>query len=386
MKHRFHDQLNRSLVVSSGLPALDDLMGGILWGDNVVWEVASGASEEGVERTLLHEIAGTGDSPLYVVFEESPDAVRKRFGMPGLEVLDCRDAGDGEEVAARIIELGRERGPGTVMAIENLGRLVARFGEPTAEAVFVRTCPNLLRTAGVAYWTIDQGVGRRLRAQVRSITQCVISLEPDRLRIVKAEGRPRLVQGSVLRYASRGDGPPRLEPAPALRLGPALRAVREQRGLSQTDMARLAGVSPSAVSQAEQGRRGLSLETLVLLSERLGMTIDDILQGDVAPAYRLGRRSPRAGADGAFAVLLDDQAAGLRTNLVRLQPGESAVPRPQDVGTVLVAVATGLVQVLTSGGAPVLRDGEVLSARSADLIRWRNLGDDPAMLFVVVRD
>jgi transcriptional regulator with XRE-family HTH domain len=333
----------------------------------------------------LQEIASTGASPFYVVIERPPDDVRRQLRMPDLEVLDCRDAVTGDDVAARIIGLGRDLGPGAVIAIENLGSLISRFDEATAEAVFVRTCPNLLRTSGVAYWTLDQGVGKRLRGQVRNITQCVISLEADRVRIVKAEGRPRLVQGSVLRYTN-GDGPPQLERAPALRLGPALRGVREQRGLSQTDMARLAGISPSAVSQAEQGRRGLSLETLVLLSERLGMTLDDILQGDTAPAYRLGRRSPRMGEHGKAAVLLDDPATSMRANLVRLAPGESGVPRAQDSGQVLLAVATGLVQVLTSGGGPVLRDGEVLSVRSGDLLRWRNLGDDEALLFVVVRD
>ncbi|MDX6590893.1 MAG: hypothetical protein QOJ13_89 [Gaiellales bacterium] len=384
MKHRYQDQPVDSLTVSSGLPPLDDLMGGFLWGDNVVWEIAAGASGHPVEAALLHEAAKDG-KPVYVVFGQSPDAVRELFDMPALEVLDCSAASSGDDIAAAITGLGKDRGPGAVIVIENLSSLIGRFDEATAEAVFVRTCPNLLRTSGVAYWTLDQNAGRRLRGQVRSVTQCVISLEPDRVRIVKAEGRPRHVQGSVLRYAN-GDGPPQLEPAPALRLGPALRAVREQRGLSQTDMARLAGVSPSAISQAEQGRRGLSLETLVLLSERLGMTLDDILQGDTAPAYRLGRRSPRMGEHGKPAVLLEDQAAGLRANMVRLAPGESGIPRPQDSGKVLIAVASGLVQVLTSGGAPVLRDGEVLSARSADLVRWRNLGDDEAVLFVVVRD
>jgi len=385
MKHRYQDHQAASLTVSSGLSPLDDLIGGILWGDNVVWEVAAGASAVGVEAALLQSITEAGGAPGYVVFEQAPDHVRTTFGMPGLDVLDCRDTASGDEVAVRICEFGAARGAGGVIVIENLGALIRRFGERTAESVFVRTCPNLLRTSGVAYWSLDQSAGRKMRGEVRAITQCFISLEPDRLRIVKAEGRPRLVQGSVLRYAN-GDGPPQLEPAPALRLGPALRGVREQRGLSQTDIARLAGISASAISQAEQGRRGLSLETLVLLAERLGMTLDEIIQGDAAPAYRLGRRSPELGDDGAPALLLDDAATGMRANLVRLKPGESAAPLQRESGSALVAVANGLVQVETTGGAPVLRDGEVLSAHCRDLVSWRNLGEDEALIFVVVRD
>jgi transcriptional regulator with XRE-family HTH domain len=384
MKHSYQSDHAASPAVSSGLAPLDDLLGGILWGDNVVWEVAAGASTHGVESALLGAIESMGTAATYVLFDRPPDAVRHELGLPRLGVLDCRDAASGDEIAGRIITAGASAGPGAVMVIENLGALIRRFGPQVAEAVFVRTCPNLLRTGGVAYWSLDQSAGRRLRGEVRGITQCFISLEPDRMRIVKAEGRPRLVQGSVLRYTN-GDGAPKLEPAPALRLGPALRAVREQRGLSQTDVARLAGISPSAISQAEQGRRGLSLETLVALGERLGMTLDDILQGDAAPAYRLGRSSHGMGS-AAPAVLLDDPTAGLRASVTRLPAGESGVPAPQGAAHVLLVVTSGLVQVHTSGGAPVLRDGEVLSARSGDLVRWRNLGDDEAVVFVVYRD
>jgi transcriptional regulator with XRE-family HTH domain len=40
-------------------------------------------------------------------------------------------------------------------------------------------------------------------------------------------------------------------------------------------------VSPSAVSQAERGRRGLSLETLMRLSRELHLTLDELLGGQV---------------------------------------------------------------------------------------------------------
>src|SRR5258706_16389950 len=70
----------------------------------------------------------------------------------------------------------------------------------------------------------------------------------------------------------------------------ALRAYRLRRELTQRDLARLAQVSPSAISQVERGERGLSLETLLALAGRLNITLDELLGGEVTPDYRIGRR------------------------------------------------------------------------------------------------
>ena len=51
------------------------------------------------------------------------------------------------------------------------------------------------------------------------------------------------------------------------RLGEGLRRLRGRRNLTQRQLAELATVTPAAISQAESGRRGLSLETLVILSD-----------------------------------------------------------------------------------------------------------------------
>jgi hypothetical protein len=61
------------------------------------------------------------------------------------------------------------------------------------------------------------------------------------LRVAKAEGRPPGIEGSVFRYRDV-DNVPTLTPAPVVaRIGAALRAVRTQRQLSQSDLGRLAG-------------------------------------------------------------------------------------------------------------------------------------------------
>lgn len=67
-------------------------------------------------------------------------------------------------------------------------------------------------------------------------------------------------------------------------LGPRLRASRMAAGLSLRETARQLGVSPSFVSQIENGKSQPSVGTLYSLSRLLGTSIDALFQGADAPA------------------------------------------------------------------------------------------------------
>ncbi|HEY6526638.1 MAG TPA: helix-turn-helix domain-containing protein, partial [Solirubrobacteraceae bacterium] len=205
------------------------------------------------------------------------------------------------------------------------------------------------------------------------------------IRVAKAEARSDGVRGSVLHW-HEADGRAVLSPANINgRVAASLRAVRRARGLSQHDLAQLAGVTASAISQAERAERGLSLGTLAQLSRALGMTIDDLLHGDGPDAYRIGRRpdDPHHSEDGITA-LLGDANADLSVDLVRLPRGESARPAEPREGTGIVAVASGLVQVHVAGQTPTVRPGEVLVAPGDRVDGWRNIAQFEAMLFWIV--
>jgi transcriptional regulator with XRE-family HTH domain len=62
-----------------------------------------------------------------------------------------------------------------------------------------------------------------------------------------------------------------------VQMGAALRAVREQRGLSLREVARRVGVSPSFVSQVETGKANPSVGTLYALVGVLGTSLDDLM-------------------------------------------------------------------------------------------------------------
>lgn len=63
----------------------------------------------------------------------------------------------------------------------------------------------------------------------------------------------------------------------AAAFGGAIKRAREQRGLSQADVARLVGKTQSAVSLWEQGRRAPDFDDLVTLVVQLGVDLDDIV-------------------------------------------------------------------------------------------------------------
>jgi transcriptional regulator with XRE-family HTH domain len=62
-------------------------------------------------------------------------------------------------------------------------------------------------------------------------------------------------------------------------LGTRIAALRRQSGLNQSELAKVLGVSPSAVGMYEQGRREPSGALLVQIAEHFGVTTDYLLTG-----------------------------------------------------------------------------------------------------------
>ncbi len=372
--------------VPSGTPDLDALLGGLILGDNVVWVLDDTTVVGYLEDALLNEASARGESCFYVSAGPDSGRLQARLGS-GVTILDARARGPYAQAGVlemAIIEGVRANPPGFVV-VDGLVQFARRWGAAKAVAFFSRVCPILFDLGAVAYWRAPRAeLGRSFIEQVTNVTQCVLELGDSHLRVVKAEGRPASVQGRLLRLEVT-DGVVHLEDERVLgRLGRGLERVRRERNMNQSDLARLAGVTPSAISQAEAGRRGLSLDTLLLLSERLGTGLDELLASAPAGGYVLARH-PRTSEE-ATTALLDDPRTGLRAYLVRLGPGESGAPDIVHKGPELVLVASGLVQVAIGSDTPVMRAGDAALATSVAVSGWRNLLNSPAVLFWVLRD
>jgi transcriptional regulator with XRE-family HTH domain len=372
--------------LKSGIADLDGLLDGLILGDNVVWVADMPDVVRRLEDALLTEAVGRGQPCSYVTASTAPDRLRERL-HPAVTVLDARARGAlGTPAVLEMAILERATGspPGCVV-VDSLDRLARRWGADHAVGFFSRVCPQLFDVGALAYWRAPRKeLGSAFLERITRVTQCVLEVADGHLRVIKAEGRSASVQGRLLRVQVT-DGEVHLSDERALgRLARGLERVRQERNLSQSDLARLLDVSPSAISQAEGGRRGLSLDTVILLSERLGVGLDDLLSTAPESGYVLARR-PRAPIP-ATSPLLDDPQAGLRAYLVRLGPTEAGAPDIVHKGPELVLVVSGLVQVTIGSDTPVMRAGDAALATRVAVSAWRNLTSEPALLFWVLAD
>jgi transcriptional regulator with XRE-family HTH domain len=369
--------------LTSGITDIDDVLSGLFAGDNIVW-VGERAVHEAIEGPFLAEGARLGAPCVYATTTDAPRAVAARVGRH-VEVVDARPGRrHSDPMVLEQTLLDRARAPGTRIVVDGLDSFVRRWRSARALTIFSRVCPQMFDLGTVAYWRASPTGSRSILDGVRRVTQCFIDVSGGHLRVVKAEGRTG-IQGRIFKLRVDG-GEVHLDQERALgRLAEGLRALRSERHLTQSDLARLAGVSPSAISQAEAGRRGLGLDTLLSLTEALGIGLDELLSSTPDTAYVLARRD-RTAARRGITPLLDDPRTGLRAYLVLLGPGDRGEPPALHKGVELIVVATGLVQIDIGDEGPVMRAGDAVLATRVPVRGWRNLVAQPARLFLILRD
>jgi transcriptional regulator with XRE-family HTH domain len=372
-------------IIGTGTPAIDTLLGGLIPGDNVVWVGAGTEVWDAVEAPFL--AAAARERPTLFVACTAADARRR---LPaGVERLDAtaRTPRSQPTPLAEELETYLVAHPTCAVVVPGLAALAKRWGAADAVAFFARTCPTMLQTGALTYWWLPSSIGTDVLDQVRHVTQVMLEIRGERLHVTKAESRPGAVVGSIhdLRLSS-GDLQLSWNPS-AGRLARGLVAVRRDLGLSQAQLAQVAGVTPSAISQAESGARGLSVDTLITLADGLGISVDRLVSARRQPGYVLARHDRSRSARGrGVTALADDATVGLRAYFVLLEGSEAGEPPVGHQGTSLVAVARGLVQVETGDDTPVLRAGDSLLATTAPIRGWRNLRPDPAAFYWILRD
>lgn len=369
--------------ISSGVTDLDEAIGGLIPGDNIIWVADSNSAFPLFESAFLSEGLRRGRTCAYVQTNETElDVSGLDSAIIRFDARAGRAQSDAAALEEALVGIGRAHSDAHVV-VGGLDTLVRRWGVERVVAFYRRTCPRLFDLGALAYWRVSrQAMGSSSLDQVRHVAQCVLEIGDAQLDVLKAEGRPAAVQGRIFQMEVQ-DGVPMLSSERALgRIGRGLHRLRQQRNLSQADLAGYAGVTPSAISQAESGRRGLSLDTLLVLGERLGMGIDELLDNRPATGYVLARRPA---TPGSVAPLLDDPEQGLLVYLVRLGPGAEGSPSFSFKGIELIAVAAGLIQLTVGPETPVMRAGDaVLTAR--DPVRgWRNLINEPALFFWILK-
>ena len=79
-------------------------------------------------------------------------------------------------------------------------------------------------------------------------------------------------------------------------LGTRLKELRRQSGLSLRELARQVNVSPSFVSQIENGKSQPSVATLYAFSRRLNVTVDELFEGHIGAGAAIAESTIESGS------------------------------------------------------------------------------------------
>lgn len=401
---------------TTGFRPLDDLIGGLRVGDNVVFEAQEDTTPDQFVSAFVRASARTSGL-VYVSFHVPPNAVLDRleavWDPDRFLLVDCFTDGlgradatfdrfyrtrrarqlrvtrvpspaDADRVGEMMATLEDDLGPNTRYVFDSLTGMQQLWGSEPALSFFLRSCPRLYELKTVAYWLLERAAhDTAFLSRLTHVTQVVLDLRSDdaghAVRVVKAEGRPPDVIGrrAHLAFESGRLRVTREHPRPRERIGELLRKERLARGISQAELARRIGISPSALSQAERGRAGLSGETLTRAWEALGLTFGPDLQPAV-PSYRTTRRGARpvvAIAPGLAAEEVADTPSGARMYLLTVSPG--AIGRRAPFATKhgeTAVVLSGVLEVRVGERKEALQAGDALILSTKPLASWKNPG------------
>ena len=137
--------------VSTGLEALDDVLGGLYWGDNVVWQLDR-APVEPFYRAIASPERGLRHQDRRLARRRRQHLRRPRAGdrrrRPGSELAQPAEL---LREIHRLCHPRRRR----LLLFESLDSMVRAWGAAGTREFFARCCPLLLEVGAIAYWTMS---------------------------------------------------------------------------------------------------------------------------------------------------------------------------------------------------------------------------------------
>ena len=376
---------------SSGTGLVDELVDGVRIGDNLVFV---GDDDLPLDLIVSRFVAHSRTRiPVVVVNVARP---WEGGEQDGVTVLDWSPASTGtpsplpdaiapgaslEDALASLRAVDERVGSGAGFVFDRLTAVQGVWGSDAALELFLSACPRLYRRRSLAVWPVDKDAHRpSFLRRLGEITQVVVEVAGEdeglRLTVRKADGRDPAVAGRSVGARVVDDDLRATEEASSTRerLGTVIRDQRLALGLAQAEVARRVEISPSALSQAERGVRGLSGDTLMRLWEVLGVPFGPPDRDD--SGYRVARRSGRERTrlqEGLTAErVVDDPTTG-ELWLLEVAPGASGDRPPFAVKDPEVAmVLRGVLDLSLGGRVETLHEGDALVATTAVVTGWAN--------------
>jgi transcriptional regulator with XRE-family HTH domain len=159
-------------------------------------------------------------------------------------------------------------------------------------------------------------------------------------------------------------------------VGPRLRRVREQRGVTLTDVAEQTGISKSTLSRLETGQRRPSLELLLPLAQTYRVPLDDLVGAPEVGDPRIRLKPKRV--HGRTVLPLTRHPAGVQAWKIVI-PARQSRPEPRSHdGYEWLYVLSGRMRLVLGEQDLVLDVGEVVEF-DTQLPHWfGSTGEGPA--------
>jgi len=422
-------------MVTSGVRYADLMLGGgIIIGDNVIWYDDAGSLASLFALNLIRASIEKKKSVIYISFDDSPKTLLEKLGAlakyKSLVILDCFTDGRGKgsdifdsfykkKKDDRICQIVRVEAPGNpdhVMGafygLHKTMRGDVRFifdsvtgmqelwgGEDAILKFYAHSCPRLYELNTIAYWIMEKGAhSHRLRAHLNQITQVAIELSLKRgktsFTIIKADQRDLNVVNKTALYRSKGldiifEG--EQGRSGELNIGLRLKELRTQKGMSQAEMAKLVGVTPSTISQVERSQIYPSLPALFKMAEILSVETGtlfrktDLAAGQVvfAAGEAVEVQLPGAARGSIRALLLTGvgHESKVEPYLIELPP-KTKLPvhffphKGEEFGYLL----SGKLNLKLDRGVLSISAGDTICLKSEIPQQWENKEPEPARL------
>lgn len=166
-----------------------------------------------------------------------------------------------------------------------------------------------------------------------------------------------------------------------------IRQLREARGLSQAQIAKLAGIPRPTWSTLERGDGNPTLAVLLKAATALQVSIEELVAPPRAAArlFRAGSLQSRRRGRVIVEILLPEPVPGLQLERMRFPPGAGMTGIPHTPGTrEYLCCERGEVLLTASGESWTLKEGDVVVFRGDQKHSYRNPGRKKATAFSVV--
>ena len=426
--------MSERLRVASGVSQLDQLLGGLFIGDNVVWHDNAGSLAHVFCLNFIQASQAQNKHLIYVSFDRSPRNLLEKLGPLAdnrfLTILDCftYGKGNGSEVFLKFYDERKSEFPCHIISVDKpreVNQVMDAFysvhgtmegdvhfvfesltgmqelwgGEEFILNFYLHSCPRLYELNTIAYWIMEkQAHSSRLRAQINQMAQVAIDLSIRRgttsLTILKAEKRDLDTLNKPYNYWSKDLNVTFDYERCAtgqIDLGMRLKELRTKRGISQTELAELVGVTPSTISQVESNLIYPSLPALLKMAEVLSVEVSSFFQekADVRSrvifpaAEAVEVKFPDFPKGSVYANLLTpvDFEPKAEPYLIQVPPGKSLpshffIHKGEEIGYLL----SGKLQLKLEKAVYNLRAGDVIYLTSEMPSQWRNPGPRVAKL------